>query len=138
MNVGRLSTSLRLFQNRSHNFKPPHKVFFRRPLSSSPRRFFPRQEHHVHGQNSPWPSNGRPVPPSFTEELATPSLVRPTLFAVGLSGLAYYAAGTATNRDTQIWAEKLGAGQWWRGLTVPGSLELQRARLLDLKYVSIL
>ncbi|CUA78133.1 rhomboid-like protein [Rhizoctonia solani] len=62
-----------------------------------------------------------------------PSIARPTLFAVGLSGLAYYAAGTATNRDTQYWAEKLGAGQWWRGLTLPGSVELQRARLLDLK-----
>ncbi|QRV74115.1 rhomboid family protein [Ceratobasidium sp. AG-Ba] len=63
-----------------------------------------------------------------------PSLLRPTLFALGVSGLAYYAAGTATNRDTQFWAEKLGAGQWWRGLTIPGSPELQRARLLDLKY----
>ncbi|KAF8757736.1 Rhomboid family [Rhizoctonia solani] len=54
-------------------------------------------------------------------------------FVVGLSGLAYYAAGTATNRDTQYWAEKLGAGQWWRGLTAPGSFELRRARVLDLK-----
>ncbi|KAG8714861.1 hypothetical protein FRC11_006777 [Ceratobasidium sp. 423] len=66
-----------------------------------------------------------------------PSMARPTLFAVGISGLAYYAAGTATNRDTQHWAEKLGAGQWWRGPTLPGSLELQRARLLDLKQASI-
>ncbi|EUC59704.1 rhomboid domain protein [Rhizoctonia solani AG-3 Rhs1AP] len=62
-----------------------------------------------------------------------PSIARPTLFAVGVSGLAYYAAGTVTNRDTQYWAEKLGAGQWWRGLTLPGSVELQRVRLLDLK-----
>ncbi|CAE6519209.1 unnamed protein product [Rhizoctonia solani] len=62
-----------------------------------------------------------------------PSMARPTLFVVGASGLAYYAAGTATNRDTQYWAEKLGAGQLWRGHTLPGSLELQRARLLDLK-----
>ncbi|KAJ1306822.1 hypothetical protein OPQ81_007808 [Rhizoctonia solani] len=62
-----------------------------------------------------------------------PSMARPTLFAVGVSGLAYYAAGIATNRDTQYWAEKLGAGQWWRGLTLPSSPELQRVRLLDLK-----
>ncbi|KDN42785.1 hypothetical protein RSAG8_06539, partial [Rhizoctonia solani AG-8 WAC10335] len=100
----------------------------KRHLSSSYQRFFPRRDgHHSHGSGSPWTSS------TFAEQLTMPSMARPTLLAVGLSGLAYYAAGTATNRDTQHWAEKLGAGQRWRALTLPGSIELQRVRLLDLK-----
>ncbi|CAE6440534.1 unnamed protein product [Rhizoctonia solani] len=101
----------------------------RRQLSFSYKRPLPRRDHghHSHGSGSPRSSS------IFVEQLPMPSLARPTLFFVGISGLAYYAAGIATNRDTQYWLEKLGAGQWWRGLTLPGNIELQRARILDLK-----
>ncbi|QRV88891.1 rhomboid family protein [Ceratobasidium sp. AG-Ba] len=134
MTIRRLATnSLGIFRACSHGLRTPSNTLPRRPLSFSPGRSFPRHDVH-HREHIHWTNNGRPVQPSFTEELTMPSLLRPTLFALGVSGLAYYAAGTATNRDTQFWAEKLGAGQWWRGLTIPGSPELQRARLLDLKY----
>ncbi|QRW17115.1 rhomboid family protein [Rhizoctonia solani] len=131
MAISILLANLRVSRSHVHNLARVNGYSTRRNLWASYQRFLPRRDTHGHyghhGSGSPRTNS------TFAEQFTAPSLTSPTLFVVGLSGLAYYAAGTATNRDTQYWAEKLGAGQWWRGLTAPGSFELRRARVLDLK-----
>ncbi|CAE6426038.1 unnamed protein product [Rhizoctonia solani] len=129
MAISRLLAGLRVSRSHGHHLARVNGCSSRRNLCASYQRFLPRRDthgHHGHGSGSPWTT-------TFAEQFTMPSLAKPTLFAVGISGLAYYAAGTATNRDTQHWAEKLGAGQWWRGISLPGSSELRRVRILDLK-----
>ncbi|KAF8705453.1 Rhomboid family, partial [Rhizoctonia solani] len=131
MAISILLANLRVSRSHVHDLARVNGYSTRRNLWASYQRFLPRRDTHGHyghhGSGSPRTNS------TFAEQFTAPSLTSPTLFVVGLSGLAYYAAGTATNRDTQYWAEKLGAGQWWRGLTAPGSFELRRARVLDLK-----
>ncbi|KAK1922274.1 hypothetical protein DB88DRAFT_390088 [Papiliotrema laurentii] len=76
------------------------------------------------------------IPRSTGQEsqgIPSASIWRPIVFCLALGGGGYVFAAWYTNKDTEYWSARLGAGKWWargRG-SQPSDREMVRAKVLD-------
>jgi len=71
---------------------------------------------------------------TFSESIGRPLVLRPILFAIGISGVSYYAAAKLTNRDTEYWMKRLSDANpnwtWLGGFpNAVSSAEMHKARV---------
>jgi len=110
-------------------------VGLRCSLRCSRQAYTPKQFHSSSIRNSSIEqANAHTPSKSFAESVGRPLVLRPLLFALGVSGVTYYACVKLTNRDTEYWRGKLSAANpnwhWLGGLpSAVSSAEMRKARV---------